>query len=453
MPFGVTQSLSLGDIMRHIGNLETRIRCLVEGEEVLNAGHIICCGVKASSAASVTVQGLCIQTSHVKEKPHELEFVYGHDRSVKVCGLGHCSCKAGNSQRCKQMIAMLLFVNRQGDFISLTYIFNLEPLTCTDMKQAWGRLQASPLYQARELQDLCHVQVQPRVRLSEQRREEIWQRLITAIPQCALSHHSRGSHMTKNERLKPYANMLFYDVAFQDATQFKIYKFSMSDLTPAELQFYKRHVEITEEDSLRICAETKSQDTTKWQRERKVRITGSKCRSYFTFTPKDDRSWEDKVSSMLEDKFRGNEDTRYGKAAEPQALEKYMQLSNSIVTKLGLVVHPLVPWLGYSPDGIVFKSESPAILLEVKSPRLGKTRKASDLAQENKLQYLIKDGENFKLNPNHTYFSQVQLGMFLLNLNVTHFIVYSEVEPLLVTVQRCDAHIDELVQKLQFVYF
>ncbi|CAN7976848.1 unnamed protein product, partial [Ixodes persulcatus] len=364
-----------------------------------------------------------------------------------------CSCKAGNSQRCKHMIAMLLFPMYFSWFVNRTDIQNLEPLTCTDMKQAWGRLQASPLYQARELQELCHVQVQPRVRLSEQRREEIRQRLITAIPQCALSHHSRGSHMAKNERLKPYAKMLFYDVAFQDATQFKVYKFSISDLTPAELQFYKRHVEITEEDSLQICAETRSQDTTKWQRERKVRITGSKCRSYFTFTPKDNRSWEDKVSSMLEDKFQGNEDTRYGKAAEPQALEKYMQLPNNIVTKLGLVVHPLVPWLGYSPDGIVFKSESPAILIEVKSPRLGKTRKAIDLAQEKKLQYLIKDGENFKLNPNHTYFSQVQLGMFLLNLNVTHFIVYSKVEPLLVTVQRCDVHIDELVQKLQFVYF
>ncbi|CAN7938883.1 unnamed protein product [Ixodes hexagonus] len=289
--------------MRHIGNLETRIRCLVEGEEVLNAGHIICCGVKASSAASVTVQGLCIQTSHVKQKPHELEFISNISFAHFVSFEGHCSCKAGNPQRCKQMIAI---ANVFSWFINRTDIQNLEPLTCTDMKQAWGRLQASPLYQARELQELCHVQVQPRVRLSEQRREEIRQRLITAIPQCALSHHSRGSHMTKNERLKPYAKMLFYDVAFQDATQLKIYKFSMSDLTPAELQFYKIHVEITKEDSLRICAETRSQDTTKWQRERKVRITGSKCLSYFTFTPKDDRSWEDKVSSMLEDKFKGN---------------------------------------------------------------------------------------------------------------------------------------------------
>lgn len=43
--------------------------------------------------------------------------------------------------------------------------------------------------------------------------------------------------------------------------------------------------------------------------------------------------------------------------------------------------------------------------------------------------YLKKDGENFKLNLNPTYFLQVQLGMFLLNLNVTHFIVYSKVEP------------------------
>lgn len=85
-------------------------------------------------------------------------------------------------------------------------------------------------------------------------------------------------------------------------------------------------------------------------------MTGSKCCSYFTFTAKDDCSWEDKVSSMLADKFQGNEDTRYGKAAEPQSLEKYMQMSNNIVTKFGLVVNPLVPWLGYSLDSVVFKS-------------------------------------------------------------------------------------------------
>lgn len=57
------------------------------------------------------------------------------------------------------------------------------------------------------------------------------------------------------------------------------------------------------------------------------------------------------------------------------------------------------------------------------------------------------------MNPRHAYFSQVQLGMFLLNLAVTHFVVYSELESMILTVHRNDDHIDKLVRKLQFVYF
>ena len=42
--------------MSNIGAEDTRIRCLIEGEAVLNARHIICCGRKSCDALSVTVQ-------------------------------------------------------------------------------------------------------------------------------------------------------------------------------------------------------------------------------------------------------------------------------------------------------------------------------------------------------------------------------------------------------------
>nr|XP_054920609.1 uncharacterized protein LOC126518183 [Dermacentor andersoni] len=91
--------------MAHIGGSETRVRCLVEGEEVLNAGHIVCCGLKQCTVSSYTVQVLCLQTSQVRQKPHELcnNFFFLQ---------GHCSCKAGNSKCCKHMVAMLLFTYR-----------------------------------------------------------------------------------------------------------------------------------------------------------------------------------------------------------------------------------------------------------------------------------------------------------------------------------------------------
>ncbi|XP_037514033.1 uncharacterized protein LOC119390500 [Rhipicephalus sanguineus] len=140
MPLPFTKQLSLANIMGHLETSEKRIRCLVEGEEVLNAGHLICCGVKACSVRAVSVQALCLQTSHVRGKPHEVEFVFDVSSHIK----GHCSCKAGNSERCKHIIAMLLHVNRTG-------IQNLDLLTSTDVTQAWGKLKTSPLYEACKL--------------------------------------------------------------------------------------------------------------------------------------------------------------------------------------------------------------------------------------------------------------------------------------------------------------
>lgn len=386
-------------------------------------------------ASSVTVQGLCLQTSALQRKPHELEFVYSNDGSLKA----HCSCKAGNSERCKHLIAMLMFVYRTG-------LENLEQLTCTDMKQAWGKLRSEPLYEAKELNQLCHVQPLPRMHLAEEEKAAVRKWLMAAIPQSALALHYHGrlhcnpaveapvdgatiqehsllTHM-ESDCVRVYRELMFHDVAFGDCTRFKIYKFLEQDLTPPQKEFYRTHVQVTEEQSLRICVETRSQDNTKWQRERKARITGSTCRAYFTYIPKNGRTREDKVATMLGSRFSGNDATMYGKSCEGPALREYTRLTTNNVTKLGLVVNPLVPWLGYSPDGVVFRDGQPNILLEVKSPQQGKTRKAFELVTEKKLAYVKQDGENFVLNRNHAYFSQVQLGMFLLDLDTTHFIVY-----------------------------
>ncbi|KAH8034516.1 hypothetical protein HPB51_025246 [Rhipicephalus microplus] len=69
--------------MAHLEASEKRVRCLIEGEEVLNAGHRICCGVKACNIDAVAIQGLCLQTSHVREKPHELELVFDVNSRIK----------------------------------------------------------------------------------------------------------------------------------------------------------------------------------------------------------------------------------------------------------------------------------------------------------------------------------------------------------------------------------
>lgn len=307
------------------------------------------------------------------------------------------------------------------------------------------------MYQARELQELCHVQPQPRLHFSAEEQQAIRERFIKALLQSALALHFPGrmqqatgppppalvpttkehsllEHMLQQD-MDPYTQMLFHDAAFQDSLKLKRYKFSAQDLSEAEQSYCSKHVAFSEAQAVTMLAETRSQENTKWHRERKVRITGSKCHEYFTFVPKENSSWEEKISAMMADTFRGNDATRYGKES---------------VTQVGFCVHPLLPWLGYSPDGVIFKEGKPAILFEIKSPVSGQEKKAAELAADKKLRYINKDGENLVLNQKQVFLSSSAWDVFI------------EPEPhtlLILTIPRCDNHIDMLVRKLQSVYF
>ena len=48
-------------------------RKFVEGERVLSAGHIIKCGKNGDSNGDiVSILSVCLQTSQLREKPHEI---------------------------------------------------------------------------------------------------------------------------------------------------------------------------------------------------------------------------------------------------------------------------------------------------------------------------------------------------------------------------------------------
>ncbi|XP_075536681.1 uncharacterized protein LOC142571884 [Dermacentor variabilis] len=456
--------------MTHIGGSETRVRCLVEGEEVLNAGHIVCCGLKECTVSSYTVQGLCLQTSQVRQKPHELWFEFRSDETIK----GHCSCKAGNSKCCKHMVAMLLFTHRTG-------VQNLDLLTCTDVKQAWGKLKGKNIYKPRKIKDLCHVQHTSRTRLDQQKLNAIRQRLIAAAPQSALARHVMGrclqsedgevsamnvrcenagcepdlivQHILTSQHAQKFEELLFHEVVFRDWDKLRIYRANMNHLSARLAKFYKDMVAVSSPQAVRICAETAGQNNTRWQRERMLRITGSKCHTLYRFVPSPTNSWQNKIEKLLMQNFQGNDATRYGKACEKPALEEYALKTGNAVSTVGLVVNPIVPWLGFSPDGIVFRHGKPAMLLEIKSPTRGKTESIAQLVKQKKLPYIVSQGENYTLRPTHSYYTQVQLGLFLLHLTQVDLIVYSEVESLVIHVKKCVSFIDSLIQRLQYVYF
>lgn len=74
---------------------------------MLDAGHLITCGVVDEKDSEVTIKALCIQSSSVQEAPRELQAVVRKDAFSITC-----SCKAGLSETCKHCIALLTHIHK-----------------------------------------------------------------------------------------------------------------------------------------------------------------------------------------------------------------------------------------------------------------------------------------------------------------------------------------------------
>lgn len=260
------------------------------------------------------------------------------------------------------------------------------------------------------------------------------------------------AHDRVNASLREFSTFQFFE-AVNEATTVKLKRFSLANLTPKEREFYEQKVCVSHEKAKQVCQRTVTQSCTLWHSERRKRITGSVCRELYTFSETEKYTWEAKLNRMYcRDSFVGNKATAYGIMNEPVALEEYEATHQAKVSRLGLVISPEVPWLGYSPDGIS-RQRNMKILLEVKCPVLGKNHSIVNLVKEKKLPYIVLDGEKYVLKLAHKYYSQVQLGMLVLNMDICHFVVFSKVSSLVVEVPRDRKHMRDLLSRLQFVYF
>ncbi|KAJ8915343.1 hypothetical protein NQ315_008229 [Exocentrus adspersus] len=100
-----------------------------------------------------------------------------------------------------------------------------------------------------------------------------------------------------------------------------------------------------------------------WEKERKLRITGSRCYSIYTYA-KDD--WAKKTKEYFWPKKICNKCVEHGLKFEQEALDCYANNNNYKVLQLGLVICKKYPWLAYSPDGVVL--EGSGKLVEIKCP-------------------------------------------------------------------------------------
>ncbi|XP_077541951.1 uncharacterized protein LOC144154112 [Haemaphysalis longicornis] len=318
---------------------------------------------------------------------------------------------------------MFLFV-----FVPRSSADSLDTISCTDMQQQWGRLSAKALYEPRPVAAFCHVdKIQDKV-IPQEIQDDMRKQLLEVAPDSALAKHKRRTRKPilaphdanvarvmdsafaperVNPMLQKYTTFQFFESSNAGGeSKVKLKKFSLDMLSPAEKAFYESNVCLSHEKARRICLSTVAQGCTLWHSERKKRITGSICRELFTFKENAKHTWAAKLERLYcKAKFRGNSATDYGKLNEPVALEEYELLRQTKVSRLGLVIAPEVPWLGYSPDGISSR-DGRKVLIEVKCPVLGKDAGIVNLVEGKKLSYIVQDGQNYALKRQHSYYSQ-----------------------------------------------
>lgn len=88
---------------------------------------------------------------------------------------------------------------------------------------------------------------------------------------------------------------------------------------------------------------------------------------------KKNEAWEEKSKKFFFPKHFTNKFVEHGRKFEKEAINAFLQdyHHGSIITP-GLIICKQFPWLGFSPDAILFKNGVPTELVEIKCPFIGK---------------------------------------------------------------------------------
>lgn len=195
------------------------------------------------------------------------------------------------------------------------------------------------------------------------------------------------------------------------------------------------------------------QNSHAWVKARSLRITASRCYELYTYTKNKNPNWEKKVAAYCREDFTGNEATDYGLKAEGEAVDIFENTTDLKVHKVGLIIHPQAPWLGYSPDGFVMINNK-LISIEIKCPIMGISTTATEVVKT--LQYICIDEYGaYALKKKHKYYGQVQCGMHVCGIKECYFIVYATYDKtfVLINVERDEKFIRSQFEALHDVYF
>src|SRR5699024_6360359 len=121
---------------------------------------------------------------------------------------------------------------------------------------------------------------------------------------------------------------------------------------------------MTYEKCHKLESDTREQSGSKlWQEERRIRFTSSQ---FYMICHR--QLFNENFQKLITGTDVRAAPMEHGKYNEGIARSLYIKKTNNKVFKNGLIVHPLAPHLGASPDGIIYNNEEGYGVLEIKCP-------------------------------------------------------------------------------------
>ncbi|XP_034063803.1 uncharacterized protein LOC117540949 isoform X2 [Gymnodraco acuticeps] len=184
-------------------------------------------------------------------------------------------------------------------------------------------------------------------------------------------------------------------------------------------------------------------DSVEWHRVRRPRITSSRFREVCHVRG---QSSAENLAQRIRKGVAQTASMKRGLALEPFAIQEYCRIKNTNYWPCGFVIHPDAPWLGASPDGLVFDpTESPPFgLVEIKCPNVKSYVDCS---------YLKMQSGTLKLKQSHSYYWQVQGQLLLTGMEWCDLVVFAEEDILIQRICRDCEVAATIREKGDYFYF
>nr|CAI5838982.1 unnamed protein product [Callosobruchus analis] len=422
-------TLSLMEYITYIGG-NANSRVVLEGEEVVNAGHIILYGKSELTHFSLK----CPAVKSTRNKGN-----IDHFHKFAAIKQMYCTCKAGARGQCKHISALLILLTR-------TNLLELEDISKTQLACAWSGRKGivQDKYKAVPVPEMPCIKAAvpgPNIFLNPN-----GQKSMKGRPKNSSELGDSNTANMPTENIVEESGSKILDNAAQSVVLMEIAGMQIDFQSSCCAALYENIM--NEEQDRLFHMEQNSQE---WHEARKYRITGSRCYEIYTYRGMD---WEIKSKKYFWPKSFTNKYVKHGQMYEKPARESFISKTGHIVRECGMITSAGDKWLGFSPDGVVLNLDrEPIALLEIKCLYSGITMTIKDCLQE--CNFISKENGRYTLKKKHKYYGQVQLGMGILNLNKCYMCLYASYDDSceIITIENDYQFTKTMLMKIKNNYF